>query len=127
MPQIRLYEPIVVVSAPITSADTGTTKQVIDVPAGTLVESVEVIVRTAFAGGTPSIDVGDGDDADGWVDTTDITETTKGAYRGDGGDAAYWLGKYYESADTIDAVISSGLTAGNAIVVARMIRLDEIP
>ena len=90
-------------------------------------------MTTAFAGGTPSIDVGDGDDADGWIDTDDITEGTPGSYRGlqtEGANIhteAYAVaGKYYTAADTIDATLSAGLTAGEGYIVARMIRLDEV-
>lgn len=128
MAQPKLYDPLVVVSDPITFASTGTTVAAIDVPAKTLVTEVTLIITTALAGGTPSIDVGDGDDADGWVDTTDITETTVGSYRGDPTNTGSYSdnGRYYLTADTIDVVLSASLSAGVCYVVARMIRLDEV-
>lgn len=127
MGQTKLYEPLWVVSDAITEADTATTKQVIDVPAKTFVSKVVLVVTEAFAGGTPSLDVGDGADADGWIDTDDITEGTIGAYVGDETTTgAYYLGKYYPAADTIDVVVSASLTDGTAYVLAQMIRLDEI-
>ena len=69
-------------SKAITNADTGTTAVIMDVPAGTLIppQSAMIQILTAFAGGTPSIDIGDGDDDDGWIDTTAITEGTPGPY-----------------------------------------------
>src|SRR5512137_1898333 len=113
MGQNKLYEPLVVVSDPITEANTGTTVQAIDVPAKTLVTEVVFLVTEAFTGGTPSIDVGDGDDADGCVDTLDVTEGTIGSYRGGATNSPLSItGKYYPSADTIDVVLSAALTNG---------------
>ena len=114
-------------SKQITEADTGTTKPILDVPAGTFIppHGVAVIVETAFAGGTPSLDIGDGDDTDGWVDTTAITEATAGTYADV--DAAYAAaGKYYADADTIDAVVSASLTAGEAYVLAYMLPVADV-
>lgn len=110
----RLY-----ISRAITEADTNTTAQVIEIPAGTYIPpyGVWILVAEVFAGGTPSLDVGDGTTADGWVDTTEITETTLGSYAGVA--AAYAVtGKLYSSADTIDVVVATGLTGGTAYVFA---------
>lgn len=126
----RLYESLTVVSRAITEADTGTTVQAIDVPAKTLIPAygVGVVVTEAFAGGTPLLDVGDGADADGFVDQGDITATTIGAYYGDETTTAAYasIGRYYPTADTIDVVVSASLTNGTAYVVAKMIRLAEL-
>ena len=124
----KLYEPYVAVSDPITFAGAGATVQAIDVPAKTLVTDVLLVITTAFVGGTPSVDVGDGTDPDGWVDSVDITEGTTGSYKGTETNTAAYLnkGRYYTAADTIDAVLSAGLTSGVGYIVARMIRLDEI-
>lgn len=113
-----------VISDPITAADTNTTKPVLQVPANTLVTKVLVYIHTILDGGTPSIDVGDGTNDDGFVDSTDITETTVGMYGGRAA-AAVWAdsGKFYATADTIDAVIATGLTAGKAYVLAHFIPL----
>jgi len=115
-------------SKAITEADTNTTKPVIDVPAKTLVTNVILVVTEAFAGGTPSIDIGDGDDPDGWIDTDDVTETTIGAYCGDETTTAAYANsrKYYPTADTIDAVIATGLTNGTAYVLAHMVDLKDL-
>lgn len=114
-----------VVSDAITSADANTTKPVIQVPANTLVTQVLIYIHTLLDGGTPSIDVGDGTNDDGWIDTTDITETTVGIYGGVSAGAVFAIagGKFYATADTIDAVIATGLTAGKAYVLAHMIPL----
>lgn len=113
-------------SRALTDADTNTTAAVIDIPAGTLIPAFGVLIQvlTAFAGGTPSLDVGDGDDPDGWIDTTDITEGTLGTYSGSAALAAE--GKYYSAADTIDVVVATGLTAGKAYVFAYLIDVSDI-
>lgn len=113
-------------SAAIDSTFAAATTPVIDVPAGTFVEKVILVITTAFGGGVPSIDVGDGDNDDGWIDTNDVTEGTKGAYVGDETTtAAYCLGKYYESADTIDVKVAAGLTSGAGYVLAHFLPMDE--
>lgn len=114
-----------VISDPITSADANTTKAVLQVPANTLVTQVLLYIHTVLDGGTPSIDVGDGTNDDGWVDTTDITETTAGIYGGVAAAAVFTIagGKFYTAADTIDAVIATGLTSGKAYVLAHYIPL----
>ena len=114
-------------SRQITSADTGSTVAILDVPAGTLIppQSAVIVVTTLFAGGTPSLDIGDGDDPDGWIDTSAITEASTGTYADV--DAAYnEAGKYYSAADTIDAVVSASLTAGEAYVFVYMIDVSDI-
>lgn len=109
--------------------DTGTGLQIpIDATtaAPIFVESVFHIVRTAFAGGTPSVDVGDGADADGWVDTLSITETSAGNVARSSPAAnseAYTAGKLYTSGDNITVTLSASLTAGAATVLADIYRL----
>lgn len=114
-----------VLSDAITEADTNTVKTVIEIPAKTFVETVKLIVTEVFAGGTPSIDIGDSDDADIWVDTTDVTETSVGTYCGDGSDAAFYLGHYYATANKLKATISASLSDGTAYVLAKFIRLND--
>lgn len=116
----------IVVSRAFTQADTNGTRLALEVPAGTFIPArgVHVYVAEAFAGGSPSLDVGDGDNTDGWVDTTEITETTPGMYNGA---AEYALtGKLYTAADTIDVVISASLTNGTAYVLAEMWDLQDV-
>lgn len=114
------------VSDPITSADANTTKVCLDIASKTFVAEVIAIVTTVLAGGTPSIDVGDADDADGWVDTLDITETTAGSYRGSATNSPFSItGKYYPTGGQIKAVVATGLTSGSAVVCARVLRLAD--
>jgi len=117
-----------VVSRPITAADANSTAQVIDVPAGTYIPpyGVRVLIKTAFAGGTPSSTVGDGAAADGWLASSDITETSAGAYASAAGAYAV-AGKYYAEADTIDIVVAAGMTAGLAYVIVDMLDVSELP
>jgi hypothetical protein len=109
---------------------TSGTIAVIDVPANTFIPPFGVVIDvvTLFAGGTPSIDVGDGSDTDGWIDTTNITETTAAMYAGTAAaGAAYSVtGKVYTSADTIDVVVSTGLTAGKAYVFAYLVPIGDV-
>lgn len=115
------------ISDAITEADTGTTKAVLNVPAGTLVTKVGIVVTEAFAGGSPLIDIGDGDNPDGWIDQGDITATTIGSYMGDETTTAAYsdTGRYYVTADTIDAVVSASLTNGTAYVWAEYLDLTS--
>lgn len=118
----------IVTSEAITHADNGSTVLAVEVPAGTWVPpyGVTIYVAEAFVGGTPSIDVGDGDNDDGWVDTTEITEATPGCYTGVA--AAYAIaGKYYSAADTIDAVVAdTTLTDGTAYIMVQMLDVSAL-
>jgi hypothetical protein len=116
-------------SRKITIADTNKTVPILDVPAKTLIPpfGVVIVVTTLLDGGTPSIDIGDGTNADGWIDTLDITETTAGTYAGSVANSEFAVtGKYYATEDTIDAVVATGLTAGAAYVFAYMISVDDV-
>jgi hypothetical protein len=78
--------------APISDQD------VVALPLGTTVENVYVIVDTAITG-TTNLDVGDDDDADGWVDgSLSVTLGTPGMY---GWDAK--LGGAYKRIQTAGA------------------------
>lgn len=114
-------------SRAITSADTNSTVAVLDVPANTLIPPFGVVLKmvTACAGGSPSIDIGDGSDTDGWIDTTEITESGTDTYGGHTN--AYALnGKVYTTADTIDAVVSASMTAGKGYVIAYMVDVSDV-
>ena len=128
--QATLGYPKLAVSGSITEADTGNTVQAVEIPAKSFVPpgGVTVYVAEVFAGGTPSLDVGDGDDVDGWVDSTDITETTVGTYSGDlTNTAAYSAdGKYYAAADTIDVVVAASATGGTAYVLVAYYDLSDV-
>jgi hypothetical protein len=115
---VKLQGPTQIVSGKITEADTNTTRAAVELPAKSWVPpyGVSIYIAEAFAGGTPSFTIGDGDDTDGWAVSTDITETTVGTYTSAG--AAYAVtGRYYSAADTIDVVVSASLTDGTAYLV----------
>jgi hypothetical protein len=111
----------------ITDADTNGTVVVIEIPAGTFIPAfgVAIEILTAFAGGTPSLDVGDGDTADGWIDTTEITEVTPGTYTGVAAGFAV-AGKYYAAAGQIQVVVSASLTDGKAYVLAHLLNVADV-
>ena len=75
--------------------------EVIKVPAQTLVTHVALEVTTA-EGGTLTLDVGDGDNPDGYLDGVNGNATA--AYISVAGTDAFEQGKYYTAADTIDVV-----------------------
>jgi hypothetical protein len=109
--------------------ETNTTAVALDIPAGSYIppKGVSVIITTGLDGGTPSIDIGDLDNDDGWVDTTDITETSAGTYSGLAANTAAYsdTGRYYASANQITAKIATGLTAGAFYVVAQVLDLAD--
>ncbi len=75
--------------------------EVIKVSAKTLVTHVALEVTTA-EGGTLTLDVGDGDNPDGYLDGVNGNATA--AYISVAGTDAFEQGKYYTAADTIDVV-----------------------
>ena len=88
--------------------------KVFSVPAGTFVDKAVCIVRVA-EGGTQIADIGDGDDADGYMNDTDLNATAGTADFSDTTDDAFAEagGKYYSSADTIDVtLITNGMNTG---------------
>jgi len=96
-------------AAGATAVGAGDGVAAIAIPANTYVLKVGVNVTTA-EGGTLTIDIGDGSDADGWIDGVDanavasygptyvLTEGTPNTVIG------YSYGKYYTAADTIDVI-----------------------
>ena len=128
MAQQRLGLPTLVVGGPYGVAQTNTTFAAIHIPAKTFIPpfGVSVIVTTLLDGGTPSIEIGDAD-TDGWVATEDITETTAGVYTGTGTNSAKSVtGEYYATADTLDCILATGLTAGVFYVTALMYDLEDV-
>jgi hypothetical protein len=96
-------------AAGATALTAGDALEVIRIPAGTQVVAVGLSVTTA-EGGTLTVDVGDGDDPDGWLDgvnantaagysssTVTISEGTPNTIS-----PAFAFGKYYGAEDTID-------------------------
>jgi hypothetical protein len=92
--------------------------EVIKVPAQTLVTNVVLEVTTA-EGGTLTIDVGDGDDPDGYLDGVNGNATA--AYIPVAGTAAFEQGKYYTAADTIDVTTVNAADAAVMKLTAIMV------
>jgi hypothetical protein len=115
-----------VVTEQVTYASVAT-NTVYQIPANTLVWRVDLVITTAFAGTTPLVDVGDEDNDDCFVDNTDVTETTAGLYRGDGGDATLYDGKFYSATKRLTIkVAGTSLTAGACHAVVYEIPLDGL-
>lgn len=101
----------------------------VPIPAGMIVLSVGHEVTEAFAGGTPALTIGDGDDADGYAKATAFTLGTVGNFvnsQGVGDTAGttdtiftlrpYATGKKYNTAGYILLTHAAGLTAGKGKV-----------
>ncbi len=99
----------------LTSADI---LEVIKVPAQTLVTHVALEVTTA-EGGTLTVDVGDGDNPDGYIDGVNANATA--AYLTVAGTDAYEAGKFYTAADTIDIVLNNAADAAVMTLTAVMV------
>ena len=100
----------------LTSADI---LEVIRVPANTLVTNVALNVTTA-EGGTLTVDVGDGDNPDGYLDGVNGNATA--AYLTVAGTDAFEAGKYYTAADTIDIVLNNAADA--AVMTLTTVMVD---
>ncbi len=114
-------------SRDITYADTSTTSAGIAVPANTFVARVILDVTTAFTTGG-YVNVGDGDDADGWMKAADMLisdGTTMVRIDTGGANYAAWGGKGYTSADTIDVHIMDS-TAGSLFIAAELVPLADV-
>jgi hypothetical protein len=92
--------------------------EVIKVPAQTLVTHVALEVTTA-EGGTLTLDVGDGDNPDGYLDGVNGNATA--AYISVAGTDAFEQGKYYTAADTIDVVTVNAADAAVMKLTAVMV------
>lgn len=92
----------------------------IDIPASAAkpVYLLEVlhIVQTAFAGGTPSIDVGDGSTAAKYIASATITEVTAGNL------ARSVVGQKLVANAKVLVTLSASLSAGAGTLVARIFR-----
>jgi len=78
----------------------------IPVPAGTMIMSMSHVVEEAFAGGTPSVQVGDGSTPELFIASSAITEGTLNnmAYSN--------VRKWFPTAGMIRVTLVTGLTAG---------------
>ena len=119
-----------IVSRAYTAADTNTVSVAIEIPVGGFVppRGVSVVVSTLLDGGTPLIDVGDADNADGWVAQTDVTATTAGTYSGTAANTAAYAdtGRHYPNGGQITVTLSASLTAGRFHVVAQVLDLGTL-
>ncbi len=102
---------------------------VIPIPANSSVVDVNLLVGTAWVGGT-KVEIGDATDPDGWISATQgaTANLTVGADIVAGGayaigDAATnrGLAKVYASATNLTATITGSFTSGTATVVVRYI------
>ena len=112
-----------------------------EIPADTVIEKVYVVIDTAVAGST-DLDVGDDDDADGFVDgSSSVTIGTAGLYGYDAGNAGQYLmvdkgviggtgnfrsakPKYYSAAGkTMKATVTGTSSAGKGKIVVEGYRL----
>jgi len=126
--QVSLGHARYVWSGKFTEADNGSTVAAIDVPANTWIPpyGVTVYIAEVFAGGTPSMNVGDGGTTNGWVPTADITEATVGCYTGSAGDYSD-EGRMYLTADTIDVIIDdTTLTGGTGYIIVKMLDVSGL-
>lgn len=107
-------------AAGVTALASGDVLEVIPVPAKTLVMRVGYDVTTA-EGATATFDLGDGSDADGYLNDVDLNSVGSGVMslaltEGTPNTiAGYSNGKYYSAADTIDMTLNNN--AINAAVV----------
>lgn len=108
-------------AASATALGAGDVLQVLDIPALTFVHAAGITLHTA-EGGTLTLDLGDGDDADGWLDGVNGNATAPTAYAStlvlaEGTPntmTGYTEGKLYTAADTIDIVF---VNAADAVVL----------
>ena len=106
-------------AAGLTALAAGDVLEVIKVPANTLVTHVALNVTTA-EGGTLTVDVGDGDNPDGYLDGVNANATA--AYLTVAGTDAFEAGKFYTAADTIDIVTVNA--ADTAVMKLTAIMVD---
>tara|TARA_B100001939_G_C16895897_1_gene597573 strand:- start:888 stop:1346 length:459 start_codon:yes stop_codon:yes gene_type:complete len=96
--------------------------EVIRVPANTYVTNVALNVTTA-EGGTLTVDVGDGDNPDGYLDGVNANATA--AYLTVAGTDAYESGKFYTAADTIDVTTVNAADTAVMTLTAVMVDCSE--
>lgn len=102
--------------------------KLIDIPAKTFVYGLNVYIDTASTSGsgTTTLDIGDGDDPNGWEDN--IASATVDTHifsmtNANGGTVTDRNNGYYKTADTIDAVLADQIwTAG--VFTIRVICID---
>jgi hypothetical protein len=109
-------------AAGLTALGAADVLEVIRVPANTYVTNVALNVTTA-EGGTLTVDVGDGDNPDGYLDGVNANATA--AYLTVAGTDAYESGKFYTAADTIDVVTVNAADTAVMTLTAVMVDCSE--
>jgi hypothetical protein len=109
----------------------------IPVQAGTYVLEVTHLTTTAFAGGTPALKIGDGDDDDGYLtaavallNTAGDVVSSKRFFSEDAGGvatmAAFQDGKYYTAAGYILVTHAADLSAGVGKVMILELTAEDL-
>jgi len=108
----------------------GDTLQLLNIPAGVLVERVAIEMDTV-EGAALTVDVGDGDDADGFLDGSDLNaaatkisslvlvEAAPNTILG------YSNGKFYLAADTLDMLFNNTADAAIFTVTVWCVRIEK--
>ena len=119
----------IAISAEQDLTDTAGVYPAISVPAGTYVTKVQILVTSAITAGSMDIDIGDGDDADrfidGWAAATgalavgSIIDTP-------GAGAGVTSGRYYAATDTIDIDINTVAGAGKIRLLVHCTNLTDL-
>lgn len=101
----------------------------IPIQARTLILGVAARIDTAFAGGTPTLDIGDGSNADCFIDSTnsDIDPTSAGAVANSQVIAAnaFAKGLYYASAGVVKVTGAADLTDGKVTVLIQELQTAD--
>lgn len=108
------------VSKELTNADTGVEVTIGKLPPGAYVIDAGIVVGTAFAGGTPTINIGTDDDADGFASAVSVSSVGKKV----ADDLATSNDLYSTGEVTITATLSASLTAGSGLVYVQYIPVD---
>lgn len=87
-------------------------KLYIPIDADTLVLGVGHLIVTQFAGGTPNVDIGDADDADGYANDLNPAAAAGTWYNSMAATIAFTAGKYYGTPGRVTLTHATGLTAG---------------
>jgi len=95
--------------------------EAINIPAGAIVIAAGVVCLTA-EGATATVDLGDGDDPDGFIDAANVNSAgLSSSSIQDDGTFAYSGGRYYSSDDTIDVTAKAALDAAKFVVWCKYI------
>jgi len=78
--------------------------EMVPVPKGAQIIDINVQWTDLASAGSPTMDVGDGDDTNGWIDGLNITAAGISCLK-TATFSAYYIGKEYTAADTIDVKI----------------------